>query len=79
LHEILISEEECHRSVDRGSYYAILPMLPELSNGKEYTAALPNEFSSADNVMAPADVVDMLRHYHLMLDDNLKEDGELLR
>ena len=79
LHEILISEEECHRSVDRGSYYAILPMLPELSNGKEYTAALPNEFSSADNVMAPADVVDMLRHYHLMVDDNLKEDEELLR
>ena len=79
LHEILISEEECHRSVDRGSYYAILPMLPELSNGKEYTAALPNEFSSADNVLAPADVVDMLRHYHLMVDDNLKEDGELLR
>lgn len=79
LHEILISEEECHRSVDRGSYYAILPMLPELSDGKEYTAALHNEFSSADNVMAPAGVVDMLRHYRLMLDDNLQEDGELLR
>ena len=79
LHEILISEEECHRSVDRGSYYAILPMLPELGDEQEYSAALHNEFSSADNVMAPADVVDMLRHYRLMLDDNLQEDGELLR
>jgi FlaA1/EpsC-like NDP-sugar epimerase len=79
LHEILISEEECHRSVDRGSYYAILPMLPELNDGKEYTAALQAEFSSADNVMLPSEAVDMLRHYHLMLDDNLQEDGELLR
>jgi len=79
LHEILISEEECHRSLDRGSYYAILPMLPELSTGEEYTAALHSEFSSADNVMEPAGVVDMLRHHRLMLDDNLQEDGELLR
>jgi UDP-glucose 4-epimerase len=79
LHEILISEEECHRSVDRGNYYSILPMLPELSDGQEYTAALHNEFSSADNVMTPAGVVEMLRHYRLMLDDNLQEDGELLR
>lgn len=79
LHEILISEEECHRSVDRGEYYAILPMLPELSEGKEFTAALHNEFSSASNVMSPSAVVDLLRHFHLMLDDNLQEDGELLR
>jgi FlaA1/EpsC-like NDP-sugar epimerase len=79
LHEILISEEECHRSVDRGSYYAILPMLPELSDGKEYTAALHNEFSSADNVMPPEDVMKMLHHFRLMLDDNMQEDGELLR
>ncbi|MHB8778308.1 MAG: polysaccharide biosynthesis protein [Anaerolineales bacterium] len=79
LHEILISEEECHRSVERGNYYAILPMLPELSDGKEYTPALHNEFSSVDDVMTPAEVVDMLRHYRLMLDDTLQEDGELLR
>ena len=30
MHEILISEEEAHRTVDRGDYYAIRPMLPEL-------------------------------------------------
>ena len=79
LHEILISEEESHRSVDRGSYYAILPMLPELSDGQEYTAALHDEFSSADNLMSPEEVVDMLRHHRLMLDDSFQEDGELLR
>jgi UDP-glucose 4-epimerase len=79
VHEILISEEECHRSVDRGEYYAILPMLPELSNEEQYTAALQDEFSSRDNVMDPAELAEMLHHYRLMLDDNPQEDGELLR
>jgi UDP-glucose 4-epimerase len=79
VHEILISEEECHRSVDRGEYYAILPMLPELSNGEQYTAALQDEFSSTDNVMDPAGLAEILHHYRLMLDDNPQEDGELLR
>ena len=79
LHEILISEEESHRSVDRGSYYAILPILPKLSDGQEYTVALSDEFSSADDLMSPEGVVDMLRRHRLMLDDNFQEDGELLR
>jgi FlaA1/EpsC-like NDP-sugar epimerase len=79
LHEILISEEECHRSVDRGEYYAILPMLPELIEGQEYTAALSTEYSSNDKVMSPEEAVKMLHHYHLLLDENLQEDGELLR
>jgi UDP-glucose 4-epimerase len=79
LHEILISEEECHRSVDRGSYYAILPMLPELLDGREYTSALSTEYSSGDNVMDPESVVKLLHSHRLMLDENPQVDGELLR
>jgi UDP-glucose 4-epimerase len=79
LHEILISEEECHRAVERGDYYAILPMLPELIENREYTAALSTEYSSADDVMLPEDVNKMLHRYHLMLDENSQEDGEFLR
>ena len=79
LHEILISEEECHRSVERGAYYSILPMLPELIGEQKYTPALYDEFSSADNVMAAAEVVNMLHRNRLMLDDDFQEDGELLR
>ena len=79
LHEILISEEECHRSVDRGNYFAILPMLPELLESNEYTPALSTEFSSADNVMSPTTVVKLLHQHRLMLDENPQEDGELLR
>ncbi len=30
MHEILISEEEAHRTVQRGQHYVIGPMLPEL-------------------------------------------------
>lgn len=79
LHEILISEEECHRSVERGKYYAILPMLPELLESSEITPALPSEYSSAGNVMSPDDVIQLLHHHRLMLEENPQEDGELLR
>ena len=34
MHEILVSEEEANHCIARGDYYAILSMLPELSNNK---------------------------------------------
>ena len=79
LHEILISEEECHRSLERGNYYSISPMLPELNNGEKYVSALNNEYSSADNVMSFDGVREMLHQHQLMLGDRLQEDGEFLR
>jgi len=57
IHEIMVSEEECYRTVERGEYYAILPMLPELRIGGEEPRALFGEYSSAD---APVEV-DALR------------------
>ena len=30
IHEVLVSEEEAYRTIERGNYYVILPMLPEL-------------------------------------------------
>jgi FlaA1/EpsC-like NDP-sugar epimerase len=30
VHEIMVSEEECHRTIERDGYYVICPMLPEL-------------------------------------------------
>ena len=30
IHEILVSEEEAHRTIERGNYYVIQPILPEL-------------------------------------------------
>jgi FlaA1/EpsC-like NDP-sugar epimerase len=79
VHEILVSEEECHRTVDRGKYYAILPILPEVSNGDAIAPALAGEFSSADNVMDRAVLTELLRERRLMLEDTLEQQGELLR
>jgi FlaA1/EpsC-like NDP-sugar epimerase len=81
VHEILISEEESHRSVDRGLFYAIRPVLPELHEGDEPTAKLPGEYSSGDAVMSYDDVVSLLTRQNLLLRDAAAEpEGvELLR
>src|SRR5580658_990566 len=52
VHEILVSEEEGHRTVDRGEYYAIQPMLPELRGKETRSSCLTKEYSSADNIMS---------------------------
>jgi FlaA1/EpsC-like NDP-sugar epimerase len=46
IHEILVSEEECHRTVERDGYYVICPLLPELQH-EPIAAALTGEYSSA--------------------------------
>jgi UDP-glucose 4-epimerase len=48
IHEILVSEEECHRTIRRGTYYVIQPMLPELRAPSAEPPALSGEYSSAD-------------------------------
>ena len=49
VHEILVSEEECFRTVERLYYYVILPVLPELRDESEFASALTSEYSSKDN------------------------------
>lgn len=54
IHEIMVSEEECYRTADRGDYYAIMPVLPEL-RAEEHPLALGREYSSRDgNLEVPA-------------------------
>ncbi|CAN5719603.1 polysaccharide biosynthesis protein [soil metagenome] len=48
IHEIMVSEEECYRTIERNDYYVILPVLPELRNESEFTQVLENEYSSKD-------------------------------
>ena len=45
IHEIMVSEEECYRTVERGDYYVICPMLPELRPRID-RPALTREYSS---------------------------------
>ncbi len=79
VHEIMVSEEECHRTVERGEYYVILPMLPELQDGPPPVPALTGEYSSADNVMDRQTLAELLRRHRLMVEDNPAPDQELLR
>ena len=48
IHEIMVSEEECFRTVEAGDYYAIRPMLPELRGKDDGLATLTSEYSSRD-------------------------------
>lgn len=56
VHEIMVSEEECFRTVDAGDYYAILPMLPELRADGSQSPALESEYSSKDTTLSVDDL-----------------------
>ena len=69
IHEILVSEEEAHRTVARDGYYAILPILPELRHTSAAQSPLGQEYSSADNTMTKSEVAEMLRRHKLLIED----------
>jgi FlaA1/EpsC-like NDP-sugar epimerase len=79
LHELLISEEECHRAVRRDGYYAIGPILPELQSHDKDSELLGRPYSSADDVMTPAQTHELLVRRGLMIDHDLQLEGEFLR
>jgi FlaA1/EpsC-like NDP-sugar epimerase len=69
--EILVSEEEASRTVVRGDYLVIGPMLPELACAPRLDD-LPFgtcEYSSGDDVLEPDDVHDLLCRHALLVDD----------
>lgn len=57
VHEILISEEEGHRTIRRGDYYVVLPMLPELREGEPESPPIEREYSSDEHLMDLAEVM----------------------
>ena len=78
IHELMISPEEGVRSYDRGDFYAIAPMLPELQRN-EKTAPRNAPYGSNDSVMTYEETEAMLRQYKLMIgDDRTGTDEELL-
>jgi FlaA1/EpsC-like NDP-sugar epimerase len=79
VHEILVSEEEAFRTVERGSYYAILPMLPELRIDDGNATSLAKEYSSADNVISLDETAQLLRGQRLMIEDVSIDFSEVLR
>jgi UDP-glucose 4-epimerase len=78
VHEILVSEEEANRTIDKGRFYAIQPILPEISKLKPGALTLKKEYSSADNLMSEKEVTALLKKNKMMVGDRLEEEGEML-
>jgi UDP-glucose 4-epimerase len=53
VHEILVSEEERYRTIEREGYYVIEPILPEARHAEVRKPALDGEYSSAGVLLAP--------------------------
>lgn len=59
IHEIMVSEEECYRTISRGDYYVICSMLPELG-ADVGDQLLTREYSSADITLDHAGLRELL-------------------
>lgn len=79
IHEIMVSEEEAYRTVERGRWYAIRPMLPEVLAGDDAPQGLHEEYSSARDVMTLEQTRELLVSRYLMLRDTIDARGEVLR
>ncbi len=78
VHEILVSEEEAFRTIERGDYYVILPMLPELREDADKQVTLGKEYSSADSLMNKEEVVELLKKHNLMVGDRFVYEEDML-
>lgn len=79
LHEILVSEEERFRTVDRGEFFAIESILPEVRKLEHIEPVLKDEYSSISDLMNPDQVEALLRKQKLMVEDAVENGQELLR
>ncbi|MFC2056155.1 polysaccharide biosynthesis protein [Chloroflexota bacterium] len=61
IHEILISEEEIPRTIKRGDYYIICPLLPKLRKTEIKKPVLTKELSSIDQCMSTSQLKDFLQ------------------
>jgi FlaA1/EpsC-like NDP-sugar epimerase len=78
VHEILVSEEEAYRTIERGDYYVIQPMLPELLPSYKVANAIGREYSSADNLMTGDQTIELLRKHNLMIGDRFVYEEDML-
>jgi FlaA1/EpsC-like NDP-sugar epimerase len=80
MHEVLISEEEGPRTVRRGSYYVVAPILPELRVDAAKGPFLDKEYNSGENLMTLEEVRNLLARNGLILPSPRQiRESELLR
>jgi len=68
IHELMISPEEGFRAYDRGDFYAVAPMLPELQR-RESAPPRGRSYGSNDSVMTYEETEALLRENKLMPGD----------
>jgi UDP-glucose 4-epimerase len=73
IHEILVSEEECCRTIERGNYFVIRPILPELRSSTNERPALKCEYSSQETTLGPDGVRKLLATH---LGDDLRRAAQ---
>jgi len=78
-HEIMVSDVEAPYSVQRGRWYGILSMLPEVRGEGAWEPAMEGEYSSGAEVLSLEETVDLLKEKRLMLGDQNGNGTELLR
>jgi len=80
IHEIMVSDEEAWHTYERGEYYAIEPMLPELVKAAPRSGQpLEKAYSSGDSVMTFEQTVEMLNTYSLLVGQKDVSNGEFLK
>lgn len=77
-HEIMVSDVEAAFTVQKGAWYAIKSMLPEVRGPAAWTPALCGEYSSSADVL-DLDRTRALLHAKDLLTINADASGELLR
>ncbi len=79
-HEILLGDEEANRTVSRGKWYAILPMLPEIVQDTSTERPLKSEYSSGESLMTFEETKTFLGEHRLLdVNEDRSSDDELLR
>jgi UDP-glucose 4-epimerase len=63
LHELLVSEEERGRTIERDGYYVISPMLPELQTQSIDKPALDSQYSSSDITLDDQGLKSLIKPY----------------
>lgn len=69
IHEILISEEECFRTIVKGDYFVIQPVFPECRTSKQPENYLEKEFNSSDNLLTEGEIKRLLEKNNLLIED----------
>jgi FlaA1/EpsC-like NDP-sugar epimerase len=66
IHEALISDEEAHRTIERGNYYVIQSILPELASAPEPLGVLQGEYSSENGLMSRHELLRLFTKNNLL-------------